>query len=176
MKLGETYEPGVAEDRPPGSQGLSTTVRDYREALYQRMADGASGSDVVSAFTEFVDGLLIGRYRNAARELSDSLATVPLQQCCLVALGGYGRRELAPFSDIDIMFLYRKEGSTVVRALSRAFPHGASALVFIVFIVFIAAVQGVQACAHGKGVTCGRANTDDRSCRFPGPAFRKVRQ
>ena len=123
MTRDETSEQGVAEEWSPGSQDRSTTVSDYREGLLQRLVDGASGSDVVSGFTEFVDGLLIGRYRDAAGELSTRLAAVPLQQCCVVALGGYGRRELAPFSDIDIMFLYRKEGGTVVQVLSRAVLH-----------------------------------------------------
>src|ERR1700733_2705595 len=30
---------------------------------------------------------------------------------CVAAMGGYGRRALFPYSDIDLLFLYEKEGS-----------------------------------------------------------------
>src|SRR3974390_1728822 len=29
---------------------------------------------------------------------------------CIAAMGGYGRRALFPYSDIDLLFLYEKEG------------------------------------------------------------------
>ena len=67
---------------------------------------GASGAETLAAMTEFVDGLILGRYRDAVRQGGDEMATIGMQQCCLMALGGYGRREIATHSDIDIMFLY----------------------------------------------------------------------
>lgn len=33
--------------------------------------EGASGADVMAALTEFVDGLIIGRYRDAMRNEAD---------------------------------------------------------------------------------------------------------
>ena len=89
----------------------------HRQALRQRLLEGASGADVMAALTEFVDGLIIGKYKNAMRQTGEKAQVAGAQYSCLVALGGYGQRELAPHSDIDIMFLYREEGGEVAQAL-----------------------------------------------------------
>lgn len=84
---------------------------------------GASGAETLAAMTEFVDGLILGRYRDAVRQGGDEMATIGMQQCCLMALGGYGRRELAPHSDIDLMFLYEAGSGKAVESLIRAVLH-----------------------------------------------------
>src|SRR5208337_911092 len=61
---------------------------------------GAGGSEVVQRRTGLIDRTL----REAHGRLS-AVGTMP----SLVAIGGYGRGELNPYSDIDIMFLCRDE-------------------------------------------------------------------
>jgi [protein-PII] uridylyltransferase len=85
--------------------------------------DGASGAETVAAMTELVDGLIMGQYRKAMRQGGAALSSAAMQHCCLVALGGYGRRELAPHSDIDLMFLFRSEAKAQVELLVRAVLH-----------------------------------------------------
>ena len=99
------------------------TLAEQRERIRQRLWDGASGAEVMAALTELVDGLIIGRYRNVVRRMDECAVKAGFHHCCLVALGGYGRRELAPYSDIDLMFLYRQEASTVVPELVRQMLH-----------------------------------------------------
>ena len=61
---------------------------------------GAPGNEVVQRRTALIDRIL--------REAHDRLASGgPMP--CLIAIGGYGRGELNPHSDIDIMFLCRDE-------------------------------------------------------------------
>ena len=112
---------GLLQDRAVGA--ATAALADQRRAIHQRLLAGASGAEVMAALTELVDGLLIGRYREAVRTTGGEAVTAGFQHCCLVALGGYGRRELAPYSDIDIMFLFRPEAGTTVASLSRQVLH-----------------------------------------------------
>ncbi len=120
-------KPEFDSDRPTGVlqdadiQAASSLLADQRQAIHRRLLEGASGAEVMAALTKLVDGLIIGRYRNALRRLGEP--TAGLQHTCLVALGGYGRRELAPFSDIDVMIVYRRESANVVPDLSRQVFH-----------------------------------------------------
>src|SRR5213596_1110302 len=68
---------------------------------------GGGGREICARRAELVDVLL--QYVFGAAETSargNGAAKVPL---ALVALGGYGRGELNPFSDIDVMLLHRQE-------------------------------------------------------------------
>jgi [protein-PII] uridylyltransferase len=83
------------------------------DALKQRHADGASGQDSVRAHAGFMDDLVrtIVRFVGADAEAA-GLARTPL---VVVALGGYGRGELHPSSDIDVMVVYDGELSPYVQ-------------------------------------------------------------
>ena len=94
-----------------------------RQALRQRLLKGSSGAEVMAALTEFVDGLIIGKYKNAMRQAGEGAQVAGAQHCCLVALGGYGFRELAPYSDIDVMFLFREEAGEAAPTLFREVLH-----------------------------------------------------
>src|SRR6185503_16089572 len=76
---------------------------------------GASGQQSVQAYAAFMDGFLGTLYRLAVDDAKrEGLAASPL---VLVALGGYGRGELHPLSDLDLMLIYDGEmGLYVQRA------------------------------------------------------------
>ncbi len=75
---------------------------------------GASGQQSVQAYAGFMDGFLTTLYHLAVEDARrEGLKPVPL---VLVALGGYGRGELHPLSDLDLMLIYDGEmGSYVQR-------------------------------------------------------------
>ena len=75
------------------------------QRLHLRHRFGISGSQIVAARSLVVD-LLIHRIARLAVE--DRLGgAVEADNFAIVALGGYGRQELSPQSDIDVMFLYK---------------------------------------------------------------------
>ena len=53
----------------------------HRQVLRQRLLGGASGAEVMAALTEFVDGLIIGRYRNAMRQAGEEARAAGAQHC-----------------------------------------------------------------------------------------------
>lgn len=110
-----------ARNVDPSNEGV--LLAEPRRVLGQRIMEGASGAETIAAMTELVDGLIVGRYREAVRQGGEALSATALHDCCLIALGGYGRRELAPHSDIDLMFLFRPEAKQHVEMLVRAVLH-----------------------------------------------------
>lgn len=64
---------------------------------------GADGCELAASRSRMMDALLDALLDTAARETGFAAnAALPF---CLVAIGGYGRGELNPFSDVDLLFL-----------------------------------------------------------------------
>ncbi len=76
---------------------MSTELRAKREALESLWRQGLSGSTLLKKQTALVDDFIRNRFSNGRGGHKD---------IALLALGGYGRGELFPFSDIDLMLLY----------------------------------------------------------------------
>jgi [protein-PII] uridylyltransferase len=72
----------------------------YRETLFGSDRSSASPLETVHAYSREIDRIL--------REIYASMIEPegPDRSVCMVALGGYGRRELYPFSDVDILILH----------------------------------------------------------------------
>lgn len=107
----------------PDSTAASSILAEQRQAIYRRLQEGVSGSEVVAALTELLDGIIIGRYRTEVRKAGGTVLTAGMQSCCLVALGGYGRREQAPYSDVDLMLLFRPDVRPAVQEIVKLTLH-----------------------------------------------------
>jgi [protein-PII] uridylyltransferase len=66
---------------------------------------GATGLTVVHARSATLDELLVALFDYAVASFARAHGPLPMP-VSLLALGGYGRSELAPWSDIDVMFLF----------------------------------------------------------------------
>src|SRR5439155_9052905 len=68
--------------------------------------------EMARAYSELVDAILRRMLRIACERTGQlSPERIPL---CIVATGGFGRRELCPHSDIDITFIPHKDGDSEV--------------------------------------------------------------
>ena len=100
---------------------LTSSSRAYlqrgRGLLLDRHRAGASGGEIVSAYTAMMDQLIIHLFDAASRDYILHYPGLNLR-CALVAQGGYGRRELNPNSDIDLLFLYAWKVSPYVESVA----------------------------------------------------------
>ena len=87
------------------------------DSLKAMHTEGASGQESVHAHAGFVDDLIRALVRlNAGDAERAGLPPTPL---VVVALGGYGRSELHPSSDIDVMVVYGGQMSPFVQRVTQ---------------------------------------------------------
>ncbi len=85
------------------------------DRLRMRHRFGLGGLEIAIARSHQVDQVVAHASRLALAEAEPD-ARVALAGCAAVALGGYGRGELAPFSDVDLLFLHQGRAQDAVRA------------------------------------------------------------
>jgi [protein-PII] uridylyltransferase len=84
-------------------------IKATREILKERFLAGLPTEHLVHANAEFIDGLLQRAWQSHVDPQAKGIA--------LIAVGGYGRGELHPASDIDILILFQDEAA--IEACSR---------------------------------------------------------
>lgn len=110
LRSAETDMEGISqEDRQKGYLEIFRSFyRREQERIYQLHQLGASGRRTIEERSDLIDAIIQHLYL-LARSLSQPASEKAEETCAILALGGYGRRELHPGSDVDIMFLFRKE-------------------------------------------------------------------
>lgn len=101
---GDAGQATFAEKRPLYFMASKRFLEHYRNLIKEHHRAGASGSWVVAMSTRMMDTLIATLFRCITSDLLDGVQLA--DRLTLVAVGGYGRGELNPHSDIDMMFLY----------------------------------------------------------------------
>src|SRR6202045_3736509 len=105
--------PGLHSAYPPARkmQGslnpvsvLGPQADDERQRIQQGFESGVSARETVLALCALADNDIQQVFGEVLR-----VHSAPSAGLCLVALGGYGRRLLFPYSDLDILFLFGNE-------------------------------------------------------------------
>ncbi|MEO1192727.1 MAG: [protein-PII] uridylyltransferase [Pseudomonadota bacterium] len=87
-------------------QALRSALRQADEELRRRFEASNHGPETVHARAAMVDSLIRALYDHAADDLYPTANPSSGERLAVVAVGGYGRGELAPYSDLDLLFLY----------------------------------------------------------------------
>ncbi len=114
----------------PGGAHLSPAVvaaRDElaagRDKLRKQHDSGSPGVQVCAHFTDLLEGLVLGLFQSALSELAEPARKRLATSTALLAHSGFGRREMAPYSDIDLMLLHPFGSGDVAQPLVRRFTQ-----------------------------------------------------
>ncbi|MDJ0847413.1 MAG: [protein-PII] uridylyltransferase [Myxococcota bacterium] len=112
---------GLPPASPPSPEGVPAAVREYLAAARQHLEhlhrSGASGQQLNETHSDLMDRL-VRRLFEIAEELFFARGGEEQADLCVLAVGGYARREMDLHSDVDLLFLYREEVSPHVRSVS----------------------------------------------------------
>ncbi len=109
------------ERQPSASERLAALKKFLKietQRLHLRHRFGLSGSQIVAARSLIVDLVVQQLAQAAVAEEEEEGGREGL--FAIIALGGYGRRELAPHSDIDVLFLYGQRDAERAAAMNEA--------------------------------------------------------
>jgi len=107
----------------PAVQAARQHLTEGRQRLKRQHQSGSLGIQVCAALTDLLDGVVLEVYQAALADLA-SHADAPLRtSVALVAHGGYGRRDTAPYSDVDLMILHDGVSQTDISPLARRLLH-----------------------------------------------------
>lgn len=94
-------------------------LRQALEELRQLHEAGAGGHELARRRADVIDLVLISLFREAEQR---AVAGGRLRESgvAVLAVGGYGRRELCPYSDVDLMLLYDPEEQARVQEVAES--------------------------------------------------------
>ena len=113
-----------------GDSGLHPTVLAAKEQLargrekFRRQhAAGSPGVQVCQVMSDLVTDVVTNLWQTAVEELSAAAERDMLPRVALVAHSGFGRSEMAPYSDVDVMLLHSYHTDQPVYSFSRRFSQ-----------------------------------------------------
>ena len=116
QSCGDSGRASFEEKRPLYLAGSRRFLTHYREKIRDLHRQGASGIEVVGEITAMTDILILKLFGSIIGDIPEDRA---LPEMAFVTVGGYGRAELNPYSDIDIMFLHTGKNPQAVEEISQ---------------------------------------------------------
>ena len=124
----EALDPDLSPEkvRPEALRVMKAALEEGRAAIRARFDDGATGAETVTAQCQLVDDLMVALLDFTVQRVFPMSNPTEGERMSVIAVGGYGRGELAPHSDVDLLFLrpYKKT------------PHSEQVIEFVLYFLW----------------------------------------
>jgi [protein-PII] uridylyltransferase len=110
-------------DSPPLSRPVvaraAAGVAEARERIAAQQAAGSPGTQICTLASDLFEMIVLDVFHTTVEALPAETAAFVRREVAVVAHGGFGRREMAPYSDVDLMLLYERDQHSVVPGVAR---------------------------------------------------------
>ena len=104
---------------------LRASLDQQRQEIRQLHEKGLPAAQVSAKLASMIDSIVVSFYEQSLAEYPDQSVVESLREkTAIVGLGSYGRRQCAPYSDVDLMILHAARKPEEISALFRPMTQG----------------------------------------------------
>ncbi|QDU60945.1 Bifunctional uridylyltransferase/uridylyl-removing enzyme [Planctomycetes bacterium Pan216] len=95
-------------------QRIKAFTQERFDVLRSLHAERSSGLGIACSVANTIEEVICQLYQHALEQRTEEERAAVVEQLALVAVAGFGRRDVAPHSDVDVWFLHRRDPHKVV--------------------------------------------------------------